>query len=101
MLRVIGHFPHQKNDQSDSISSKAAVYNIIYSYNITENNKKDAKHSEAPREHIHSRTSPVIPDTPAKHHERGMANRPPHAGTLQQPMFIRGHTQTSPNTHGT
>jgi hypothetical protein len=57
---------------------------------------RDAKHSAAPREHIHSRTPLVIPDTPAKHHERGMANKPPHAGTLQQPMFIRGHTHARP-----
>jgi hypothetical protein len=50
-------------------------------------NKRDAKHSAAPREHIHSRTPPVILDTPANHHERGMANKPPHAGTLHQPYI--------------
>jgi hypothetical protein len=32
-------------------------------------NKRDAKHSAAPREHIHSRNPLAIPDTSAKRHE--------------------------------
>jgi hypothetical protein len=40
-------------------------------------------------------------DTPAKNHERGMANKPLHAGTLQQPMLIRGHTHARPEPRPT
>jgi hypothetical protein len=50
---------------------------------------------------IHSRTPLVIPDTLAKHHERGIANKPPHAGTLQQPMLICGHTHARPKPRPT
>jgi hypothetical protein len=53
-------------------------------------NKRHAKHSAAPREHIHSRTPLVIPDNPTKHHEQ------PQTGTLRQPIFIRGHTHARP-----
>jgi hypothetical protein len=54
---------------------KAIIATLPFLRVLQTHNQRDAKHSAAPREHIQIRTPLVIPDTPAKYHERGMANK--------------------------